>query len=504
MRRVVAVWLPTWPTDRLRRNPSAPSPEMPLITAASDGRRMVVDAADRVALALGIRPAMPLAHARAMVPSLMVEDADADGDAAALARVAAWCLRYSPLTAGDPPVGVWIDITGCAHLHGGEAALLADLLERLARGGTHARAAVADTPGAAHAVARFAPDPAAVIAPGTHQAAIALLPTAALRLPPETIGALRRLGFDRVGQLAETARGPLVRRFGKQVALRLDQASGRVFEPIQPVVPDDVVAHRLSFIEPLLTAEAFGTVIDELLNTVCGKLEATGQGARRLDLLFERVDGSMQAIRIGTAAPSRHAAHLARLLRERLETVDPGLGVEAMQLRVPLAEMQAFRQAAGLIDGDRPETGIAALVDRIENRLGPGSVWRATVVESDVPERSVAAIPAIGDAPATSWPLTLPRPVRLLDPPQPVEAIALLPDQPPVAFTWRRKRHRIRRADGPERVHGEWWRRSAEVAAVRDYFAVEDEEGCRFWLFRRGDGADPATGDLRWFLHGLF
>jgi protein ImuB len=472
---------------------------MPLITAASDGRRMVVAAADRAALALGIRPAMPLAHARAMVPGLTVVDADLAGDAAALARMAAWCLRYSPLTAGDPPDGVWIDITGCAHLHGGEAALLADLLERLGRSGTQAHAAVADTPGAAHAVARFAPEPAAVIAPGAHQAAIA-----PLRLPPETVGALRRLGFERIGQLAETARGPLVRRFGQQVALRLDQASGRVFEPIQPVVPDDVAAHRLLFIEPLLTAEAFGTVIDELLNTVCGKLEAIGQGARRLDLLFERIDGSVQAIRIGTAAPSRHAPHLARLLKERLDTVDPGLGVEAMQLRVSLAETQAFRQAAGLVDGDRLETSIAALVDRIENRLGPGSVWRAAAVESDVPERSVAAVPAIGDAPATSWPLTLPRPVRLLDPPQPVEAIALLPDQPPVAFTWRRKRHRVCRADGPERVHGEWWRRSAEVVAVRDYFAVEDEEGCRFWLFRRGDGGDPATGDLRWFLHGRF
>jgi len=503
MRRVVAVWLPTWPTDRLRRNPGAPSPEMPLITAASDGRRMVVAAADRAALALGIRPAMPLAHAHAMVPGLTVVDADTDGDAAALVRMAAWCLRYSPLTASDPPDGVWIDITGCAHLHGGEAALLADLLERLSHAGTHARAAVADTPGAAHAVVRFSPEPAAVIVPGAHQAAITPLPITALRLPAETVGALRRLGFDRVGQLAETARGPLVRRFGQQVALRLDQAAGRVFEPIQPVVPDDVVAHRLSFIEPLLTAEAFGTVIDELLNAVCGQLEAKGQGARRLDLLFERIDGSMQAIRIGTAAPSRHAAHLARLLRERLETVDPGLGVEAMQLHVSLAETQAFHQAALLVNGDQPETSIAALVDRIENRLGP-SVWRATTVESDVPERSVAAIPAMGDAPATAWPLTLPRPVRLLDPPQLVEAIALLPDQPPVAFTWRRKRHRIRRADGPERVHGEWWRRSAEVVAVRDYFAVEDEEGCRFWLFRRGDGSDPATGDLRWFLHGLF
>ena len=359
---------------------------MPLITAASDGRRMVVAAADRAALALGIRPAMPLAHARAMVPGLTVVDADPEADAAALARVAEWCLRYSPLTASDPSDGVWIDITGCANLHGGEGALLADLLERLGHGGTHARAAVADTPGAAHAVTRFTPEPAAVIAPGAHQAAITPLPIAALRLPPETVGALRRLGFERIGQLAETARGPLVRRFGQQVALRLDQASGRVFEPIQPVVPDDVVAHRLLFIEPLLTAEAFGTVIDELLNTVCGNLEAIGQGARRLDLLFERIDGSMQAIRIGTAAPSRHAAHLAHLLRERLETVDPGLGVEAMQLCVSLAETQAFRQAArppGWSTGTDPKPAsprwsIASKIALDPAASGAPLRWRAT------------------------------------------------------------------------------------------------------------------------------
>jgi protein ImuB len=476
-----------------------------LITAASDGRRMAVAAADRAAMALGIRPAMALAHARAMVPGLAVVDADPEGDAAALARLAAWCLRYAPLTAADPPDGVWIDITGCAHLHGGEAALRADLLERLAGGGGHARAAIADTPGAAHAMARFAPAAASVVAPGAQAASIATLPAGALRLPPETVAALRRLGFDRIGQLADTARGPLVRRFGRLVALRLDQASGRVFESIAPAVPDDMVTHRLSFVEPLLTAPAFGQVIDELLKTVCAQLEAAGQGARRLDLLFERVDGSVQAIRIGTAAPSRQAAHLARLLRERLEEIDPGLGVEAMQLRVPLAEAQLLHQSTAALAGEAgPANDIAVLVDRIENRLGPGSVWRASAVESDVPERSVASVPAIGRRPVSSWPPALPRPVRLLDPPQPVDVLALLPDHPPAAFIWRGKRHRVRRADGPERIHGEWWRRRAEAAALRDYFAVEDEDGSRFWLFRRGDGTDQATGDLRWFLHGLF
>ena len=266
---------------------------------------MVVAAADPAALALGIRPGMALAHARAMVPGLAMIDADREGDATTLARMAAWCLRYSPLTAADPPDGIWLDITGCAHLHGGEAALLTDLLERLAHGGVHARAAVADTPGAAHAVARFGRDAVAVVEPGTHGEAMEKLPVGALRLPDATVSTLRRLGFDRVGKLAETARGPLVRRFGRQVALRLDQAAGRVFEPIHPVMPDEMVAHRLSFVEPLLTADAFGQVIDELLTAVCAELEASGQGARRLDLLFERVDGSR------AVHPHRHGGPVA-------------------------------------------------------------------------------------------------------------------------------------------------------------------------------------------------
>jgi protein ImuB len=496
--------LPTWATDRLRRSPGAP-PEMPLVTVASDGRRRVVAAADPAALALGIRPGMPLTHARAMLPHLAVRDADPAGDAAALDRLAAWCLRYAPLVAADAPDGIWIDVSGAAHLFGGEAALLADLIGRLADAGLHARAAVADTPGAAHACARFGHETLTVIAPGAHPAAIAALPVAALRLPGEMVAALRRLGLEQVGALAELPRAPLVRRFGPLLAERLDQATGRLFEPIEPLTPREMVAHRLAFVEPLLTADAFGHAIDALLVLVCSRLEAAGEGARRLDLLFERVDGSVQAIRIGTAAPSRAPTHLARLLGERLEAVDPGLGVEAMQLRVTLAETQAHLQSTLALAGDcAAGDSLAPLIDRLENRLGAGSVWRAAPVESDLPERSVAAIPAVGPPPAASWPPALPRPLRLLDPPQPIGVMALLPDHPPAAFTWRGKRHRVRHADGPERIRGEWWRDAAETDAVRDYFAVEDETGSRFWLFRNGDGTDERSGDLTWFLHGVF
>jgi protein ImuB len=393
-------------------------------------------------------------------------------------------------------------------------------------------------------------------------------PIEALRLPADVLAELRLLGFERVGKLAAAARAPLVRRFGALLALRLDQAAGAVFEPIVPVVPQALVQARLTFVEPLLTAEAFSAVIVRLLDTVCGDLERAGLGARRLDLLFERVDGSVQAIRVGTARPGRDARHLGRMLDERLERVDPGLGVEAMRLVVAAADPVGFVQTASSLAED-VSPDLAPLVDRLANRLGEAQVYRMAPVESDVPERSVRRVPALSPGtggpvtggpvtgarataprivvprvaasrvapspavalravaprvtrssgaslpsaggwpanlsrPAGGWPANLPRPVRLLDPPQPIEAMALLPDHPPVAFTWRRVRHLVRHADGPERIAGEWWQRDREWYSVRDYFRVEDETGRRFWLFRRGNGSDADTGDMHWFLHGVF
>ncbi|MDR3538335.1 MAG: DNA polymerase Y family protein [Acetobacteraceae bacterium] len=477
----------------------------PLVTVLHDGRRRVLAAVDAAGAASGLHGGMVLAQAQAMVPGLAIHDADPAGDAEALRRLAGWCLRYAPLVAADPPDGVWLDVSGCAHLHGGETALLRDLVCRLAAQGLASRAAVADTPGAAHAVARFGDAVTAAVAGGEQAAALAELPIEALRLTPETAAGLRLLGFERVGHLAATPRAPLVRRCGTEVVRRLDQASGAVFEPIAPEVPPTLVQARLGFVEPLLTAEAFSGVIARLVGVVCEALEKAGQGARRLDLLFERVDGAVPAIRIGTARPSRDAQHLARMLDERLERIDPGLGVEAMRLVVPQADPLAYAQAAARLNReDAAPPDIAPLVDRLGNRLGAERVYRSAPVESDVPERSVRRVPALMPPGRRGWPASLPRPVRLLDPPQPVEAMALLPDHPPVAFTWRRIRHRVRRADGPERIAGEWWKRDGEMRSVRDYFRVEDQEGRRFWIFRRGDGVDAWSGDLRWFLHGFF
>jgi len=521
------------------------------VTSAHDGHRRVIAAVDAAARALGLHPGLPLAQAQARIPGLAIAEAEPQADAAALDRLAVWCLRYAPLTAPDPPDGVWIDATGATHLAGGEAALLADLVDRLHQAGFTARAAIADTPGAAHAVARhgtkFLPLPlreggggrgwrqgrtkashretpppnlgalrgpspqgegekvahTAIVPPGTTATALTPLPIRALRLPDDTVTTLHRLGLTRIGQLMAAPRAPLTRRFGTTPLRRLDQALGKVFEPIVPLDPPELISRRLPFAEPLLTAEALSAAIARLARSVCRRLERAGLGARRLDLLFERVDGSVQAIRVGTARPARDPAHLARLLDERLETVDPGPGIEAMRLTLPLVEPFAHTQTATLLD-DEAAPDLSVLLDRLANRLGAKRLYRVAPVESDVPERSVRRIPPLAPPTRRTWQADLPRPARLLSPPQPVRALAPLPDHPPVAFTWRRKRFRVRRADGPERIHGEWWRRDAEMLAVRDYFQVEDEDGRRFWLFRRGDGVDADTGDLSWFLHGIF
>jgi protein ImuB len=469
-----------------------------------DGRRRVIAAVDASAAQAGLWPGMPVAQGQALVPELTVREARPDDDMAALRRLAGWCLRYAPLAAAAPPDGVWIDVTGSAHLRGGETQLLRDLVSRLLAQGFSARAAVADTPGAAHAMARFGMEEITVVPSGGQAAALARLPLAALRLPEETLDGLRLMGIEQIGALAALPRAPLVRRFGTLVTARLDQAFGRAPETIEPEFPPELIQARLTFVEPLLTAEAFATVIDRLTVTVCSDMERLGSGARRLDLLFERVDGTTQAIRIGTARASRDTRHLTRLLKERIERVDPGLGVEAMRLIVPrMGKLVPAQAAARLTAADMEEPDIAPLIDRLANRLGPERVYRVAPVDSDVPERSVRQVQAQEKAVGT-WPADLPRPVRLLDPPQPVEAMALLPDHPPMAFTWRRVRHRVRRADGPERIAGEWWKRNGETRSVRDYFRVEDEEGHRYWLFRRGDGENAISGDMRWFLHGFF
>lgn len=446
-----------------------------------------------------MKPGELLARVRARIPGLHVEPHDAAADTAALERLGHWLrTRMSPLVALDPPDGLFLEAAGASHLFGGEARMLDALVARLAAAGLSARAALADTAGAAHALARFGGAPTIVVPPHAHPEALAPLPVAALRLPPEEAAGLARLGIASVGDLLALPRASVGRRFGLPLLKRLDQGLGQAGEPLSFLPHPERLAATLRLSEPVAQPEALHALIDRLVPLLCQKLAQAGQGARRLDLLFERIDGTVAAVRAGTAAPSREVGHLARLLHLLVETVDPGFGIEAATLACPLAAPLPPGQ-----QGSDAGPGLAETVDRLAARLGEVAVFRLAPRAAAFPEASVVRAPPLARV-AGGWPAHLPRPTRLVEPPERVEAIAMLPDRPPVMFVWRGRRHRVRAADGPERMHGQWWHGPEEAGAVRDYFLVEDMDGARFWLFRRGDGADPATGDFSWHLHGLF
>ena len=453
---------------------------------------------------------MTVTKARSFAPGLQVVDADPEADAEGLRRLALWAGgRYSPLVAPDPPDGIWLDLTGCASLFSTESALLRDLHRRTAAFGLSLQIAVADTAGCAHAVARHVPAGRPVtVEPGDHRTAIALLPISALRLDASTVDGLRKLGFERIEQLIGTPRAPLAKRFGRGLHRRLDQAVGNLPEPIEPVFPERMPRARRGFMEPIATPEAFGRVIGDLVADAVDQLLRVGKGARRLDCLFHRVDGHVQAVRVGTATPSRDAAHLAKLLRAKVETVEPGLGIEAMTLVVPLTEPMHGLQGEGLESPGQRGPDLAALVDALANRFGGGSLHRAAPRASAMPERSVDRPPALAPAREATWDGDLPRPARMLDRPEPIDVIALLPDEAPRMFMWRGRRFAVTRGDGPERLHGEWWRdggiEGEQPFTVRDYYQVETSTGGRYWLFRLGDGVNPSTGPMRWFVHGAF
>jgi protein ImuB len=511
----MSLWLPRFATDRIHRRArerSAPGSGAGLVAAVATAGRAVVAAVDAAAAANGVAPGLPLADARAMVPALRVHPADAAGDAAALARLADWCTRYTPWTAVESVdegngAGLWLDVTGCDHLFGGEAVLLGDLLARLNRFGHAARAAIADTPGAAWAASRFIEDPqgaSIILAPKTARDHLISLPIAALRLPAAMAAELERLGLRRVGDLLPMPRAALARRFGCLLADRLDQALGLLDEPLsprRPVVPHQV---RLAVAEPLLTAEGIAEGLRRLLNPLCSQFDDEQVGARRLELSLYRVDGTVQRTGIGTSRPNRDPRALERLFAERIATIDPGFGIEALALAAPQVEpltaLQMVLARAPAAPRQRQDQTLASLVDTIGNRLGFDSLRGLAPCESHIPERAVAAVSPLADRKQTTWPTLPPRPLRLFARPEPIEAIALLPDHPPVMFRWHARLHRVRHAEGPERIEPEWWRPSDDAAHPRDYFRVEDDSGRRFWLYRAGQ---PPVGG-RWYLHGVF
>jgi len=506
MKRVVSVFLPTWPADRLLRRQIAdkPPPDALLVLAGHDGRRRIIQAANRMAIDKGVRCGMSLAHASAAFGPLHVHEWDPDGDAAALEQLAYWAYRrYSPLVTPDPPDGLTIDISGASHLHGGEINLINDIHKRLMQAHIHSRICAAGTFGAAHALARHGGHSRLAIPTDTTLSALSPLPAEALRLAPSLAEALKRVGIETVSDLASTPRAPLELRFGPEPGQRLDQALGlrpELFSPIRP--PDSVeVDHR--FQSPLLTSESLVFHIDRLSQALCEELERRGLGALRIDLMIDITGRGWSAFSTGLSGPTRDASRFMRLLRERIQTVDTGFGVERLRLTASRFLPHTLHQR-DMLSTASSSADIGFLIEKLDMRTGGGRLYRFAAVESEIPERSVCRIPPLDRETHPQWDKRWPRPARLLAPPDPIETLALLPDHPPAHFIWKGIRRRVVRADGPERIHGEWIHSDEEFLSVRDYFTVEDETGTRYWLFREGDGQTPQTGSHRWFLHGLF
>ena len=450
-------------------------------------------AVSRAAQTQGLRPAMPLASAMAQLPGAVVAPHDPEGDRRLLEALAERCGLYSPWTSVDAPSGLWLDVAGCGHLFGGEMALLEQLTGRLRSLGFSTRAALASTPGAAWAWARFG-DANTPILKDLDQ--LAPLPLAALRLSPASVADLAGLGLRRLGDLLGLPRAQVSLRFGRDVLWRLDQALGHEAEPLSPLRP--IAPHRahMAFAEPIAKPEDIAEALRQMLGTLCTHLAQDGLGARQLDFALFRVDGSWERVSIGTSAPVRDPVHLLRLFRDKLTGIRPGFGIESMRLDATATQAQPAGQAE--LDGKTGEDDLPRLLDALSNRLGPQRLMRLAPRPSHIPERSVHRLPVSEPLPKENWPAGR-YPIRLLAHPDPIEAMAPIPDSPPLRFRWQGKLHQVTRADGPERIAPEWWHEDAEE---RDYYRVEDSDGLRFWLYRLGHYGQPQPP--RWYLHGIF
>jgi protein ImuB len=522
MPRIVSVWLPRWPILRFlatQANASSAGepvdPARPFVLAADVSGTPRIAALNAAAEAEGIKIGETLADARAKAEKLQVRAADPAADDEALRRLALWATRYTPAASPwdekNGADGFFLDVTGASHLFGGEEKLLADLGERLARFGLPARGAAAETAGAAWALARFHASPGMILAAGQESEALSRLPIEALRLSPETRRTLRRIGFRRIGALIDQPRAPFAARFERELLTRLDQALGRAADPLAFIVPPPVYHSLRYLMEPVAAQEAVVAIAKRLMQDIVHALVRDGVGARTLRLALYRVDGGVRSVDIGLTRPTRSGPHVARLIELKLErmgeTIDAGFGFETLGLAVTTAERMEPGQTeflAGLDEaGEHLDERCAELIDGLTQRLGPRSVRRLAPLASHLPERAEAAFGAGHDC--VPWPSpneARPRPLLLFARAEPAEVTALVPEGPPRRFRWRGVTHGVAKAQGPERIAGEWWHDSASPP-TRDYYLVENEAGHRFWLYREGLYARE-TAIPRWFVHGLF
>ena len=543
--RVLSLWLPHLATDRVRQERTRLSPGRNCLPHATcleheEGQPLLslCPLADRA----GLEPGMSSAEAKRRVPGLVIDPSDPARDQQLLQTCASWCERYTPFVAVDrsfPNEGegaLWLDISSSAHLAGGEASLLAGLIGKFQKMGLAARAAIADHPGIAWAACRFGHDEQQILPTNGARVALAPWPVKALRLEKADCERLESAGLDRIEHLYALPRQALAARFGDHVATRLDQALGLVDEPIAADIPLPAQQAQMIFAEPVTSPAALPPLIEHLLRQLCVGLEAAGLGAKRLTLALYRVDNSTVTCTVGTDRPLRDVQQLSALVGDRFDDIDLGFGLEraildAVEIEPLLPEHIRWRGLGSHADDPLPDLA----PERPAARVSSGHAGMPELKIQTTPLRRPVSAPAMpaaaGHRQAAALALapveteqqvlqeTMPRPLRLLRQPEPIEAIAPLPDEPPVLFRWRQRLHKVTSARGPETVAPDWCsrqeserrtasgkrcRQNESKPSARDYFAVEDSEGERFWLFREGRYGE-APGTLpRWFLHGVF
>jgi protein ImuB len=497
-KRFLSIWFRYLLTDhKAIRQPSWKG--KPFVFAEPNHGRMVITAASRAAEKLGAVEGMVLADARAIAPGLEVFDGKPGRNLKLLKGLAEWCLRYTPLVAVDPPDGLLLDVTGCTHLKGGEAAFVKDLVDRLKAAGYDIRPGLADTIGCAWGVARCSGN-ILIVPEGGHRTALMPLPPSALRLPTELLFKLQALGLYQISSFIHMPRSVLRRRFGKAMVLRMLQALGQEEEFLLPLEEPVPYSERLAALEPVRTREAIEIATTNLLEMLCKRLAGEGKGIRMATLTYYRIDGKSGAISIGTSQASHHTGHLLKLFALQFDQVEPALGIELFVLDAQTVEdVDIVQEALWAAKPGLESECVAELLDRVAGKIGTGSINRYLPAEHFWPERSAKPTSSTRRQRESDWRTDKPRPVQLLDPPEPIEATALTPDYPPILFIYRGKKHEVRKADGPERIEREWW---LEPGEHRDYYIAEDQDGRRYWLFRSGhyDG----TQTQHWYIHGFF
>lgn len=515
-RRYLALWLPFLSTERARRAMSRPHndgpDDRPFVLLEKDRGALRIAAVDRLAARAGLAVGMALTEARALAPNLETAQADPEADTGLLRILCDICDMFTPLVALQGRHGLILDITGCAHLFGGERNMFQRVRRRLAGLGLTSCAAIAGTPHSASAFARYRRD---TIAPlGEDEDIAKALPIAALDQDPETTLALRRAGFRTLGDLADRPSAMLTARFGAGLPNALGRILGREDICITPLRPAPGIMAEQHFAEPLGLMESLLGVLERLTQEIAGALERRGAGGRAFEASFFRSDGAVRRITVETAQATREPPSLMRLIRLKLEglsdPLDPGFGFDALRLCVLRSEPLAERQSTWM-GGTAREDGIdeiASLVDRLMARFGRENVRRFIARDTHDPVLAGGTAPYVSSGPPAPFPELEPgqppaRPLTLFAQPQWIEVMAEVPDSPPLRFRWRRILHEVARAEGPERIAPEWWRERHHARATRDYYRVEDARGHRFWIFREGLYGE-SDARLRWFIHGLF